>query len=444
MKLKRSIGFFSLTNIVVANMIGAGIFTTTGIIMNDLSNPFLLIILWLLGGILALLGALSYGELGATYPKAGGEYIYLNELFHPILGFLSGWLSFIVGFSAPIAASAIGVSEYISRISDFGLAPGELLMAKKALAILVIVIFTAIHINGIKKGTIVQDVLTVLKIVIIVVLILVGFIWGSGNLEHFSPSNSVPLNSSNIKTYGLVLLWISFAYSGWNASTYVGSEVKNAKRNIPLSLLVGTSVVILLYAGLNILFVYAIEPENMKGVIAIGGLAVNNLFGLTSDRAFSLFIAFALLSSLSAFIMIGPRIYYSMAKNNHFFKVAASVNKNAVPAKSILFQSFLAIIYVLSGTFDQILTFMGISLAIFPMLTVFSVFKLRSKGKSKFKNSGYPYTQIIFLLFSISIFITAYLNRPIESSIAVGVTLLGIPFYYLLLNKNHKRNNSMN
>jgi APA family basic amino acid/polyamine antiporter len=200
-------------------------------------------------------------------------------------------------------------------------------------------------------------------------------------------------------------------------------------------LLVGTSVVILLYAGLNILFVYAIEPEKMKGVIAIGGLAVNNLFGLTSDKAFSLFIAFALLSSLSAFIMIGPRIYYSMAKNNHFFKVAASVNKNAVPAKSILFQSFLAIIYVLSGTFDQILTFMGISLAIFPMLTVFSVFKLRSKGKSKYKNSGYPYTQIVFLLFSTSIFVTAYLNRPVESSLAVGVTLLGIPFYFLLINK---------
>ena len=153
MKLKRSINFFSLTNIVIANMVGAGIFTTTGIIMNDLSNPLLLIVFWLIGGLLALLGALSYGELGATYPKAGGEYIYLSELFHPILGFLSGWLSFIVGFSAPIAASALGVSEYLSRLNDFNLNQGQIFLLKKAFAILVILVFTIIHINGIKKGT---------------------------------------------------------------------------------------------------------------------------------------------------------------------------------------------------------------------------------------------------------------------------------------------------
>lgn len=419
-------------------MVGAGIFTTTGIIMNDLSNPLLLIVFWLIGGLLALLGALSYGELGATYPKAGGEYIYLSELFHPILGFLSGWLSFIVGFSAPIAASALGVSEYLSRLNDFNLNQGQIFLLKKAFAILVILVFTIIHINGIKKGTKVQNILTVLKIAIILVLIIVGFIWGSGDFNQFNSSGSSAFNISNFKTYGLVLLWISFAYSGWNASSYVGSEVINAKKNIPLSLLVGTAVVILLYAGLNILYVYAIGPEKMKGVIAIGGLAVNELFGLTTDKAFSLFIAFALLSSISAFIMIGPRIYYSMAKNDHFFKMASSVNKNAVPAKSILIQSLLAIIYVLSGTFDQILTFMGISLGIFPILTVFAVFKLRATGKSKYKISGYPFTQIIFLAFSTVILVTAYLNRPVESTLAFAVTLLGIPFYYLFLNR--KRN----
>jgi APA family basic amino acid/polyamine antiporter len=435
MKLNRSIGLFSLTNIVIANMIGAGIFTTTGIIMNDLSNPSLLIILWFVGGLIALLGALSYGEIGANYPLAGGEYIYLAKLLHPLFGFLSGWVSFIVGFAAPIAASALALSEYLSRVFDFNLLTGNDLIFKKIISVAVILIFTLIHVSGVKKGTIVQNILTVVKITIILVLLLFGFLFGSGTFNHFHVLNSTKA-SVNFETIGLSLLWISFAYSGWNASSYIGSEIRNVKKNLPLSLILGTLFVTLLYVGLNILYVYAIDVEKMKGVVSIGGLAVNELFGLSLDITFSLFIAFALLSSISAYIIIGPRIYYSMAKNGHFFKVASYVNKNKVPSKSIIIQSGLAIVYVVSGTFEQILTFLGISLSIFPILTVFMIFKLRKKKEGLIKFKGYPFTQIAFILFSVVIFVTAYMNRPIESSFAIGVIIIGIPIYFIIKKKN--------
>ncbi len=437
MKLHRSIGLFSLTNIVVANMIGAGIFTTSGIIMSDLADPKLLIILWIIGGFIALLGAWSYGEIGANYPVAGGEYTYLTKLFHPLAGFLSGWVSFIIGFAAPIAASAIALSEYLSRVFDFSLLSGEIFDFKKIVAVAVILIFTLIHLTGIKKGTIVQNILTIAKIAVIVILILTGFLFGSGSFGHFRNFGTSGIDLK-IETIGLSLLWISFAYSGWNASTYIGSEIKNAKRNLPLSLLAGTLFVTLLYVSLNVLYVYAIDVEKMKGVVSIGGLAVNELFGLSLDIAFSLFIAFALLSSISAFIIIGPRIYFSMAQNGHFFKVASYVNKNSVPSKSILIQSALAIVYVLSGTFEQILTFLGISLSIFPILTVFTVFKMRKGKDTRVKFPGYPFVQIAFILFSTIIFVTAYLNRPFESSLAIGAIMAGIPLYFLLIRENNK------
>ena len=430
MKLKKSLGFFSLTNIVVANMIGAGIFTTSGLIMTDLANPNILIILWIIGGITALCGALSYSELGITYPKAGGEYIFLSKLYHPLAGFLSGWVSFVVGFSAPVAASAIGLSEYVTRAVVID--REYLYLFKKTFAVAVIIIFTLVHVRGLKTGAGLQNILTILKIVLIVVLIIIGFGWGQGNFEHFSVAGLPGLDFARFETFGLSLLWIMFAYSGWNASTYVGSEIKQVSKNIPRSLFTGTLVVTLLYVLLNILFVYAIPPEKMKGVISIGGLAVNELFGKSLDRGYSLFIAVALLSSLSAFIIIGPRVYYAMAENGHFFKGATYINTYAVPSKSIFFQSALSVLFVLSGTFDQILTFLGFSLGVFPVLAVIGVFKLRMSGKSRIKMPGYPFVQIFYLLISLSILILAYFERPVESSIALGVIILGIPVYFLI------------
>jgi APA family basic amino acid/polyamine antiporter len=443
--LHRTLGLFPATNIVVANMIGAGIFTTSGLLMMGLNNPMLMLGLWIAGGIIALCGALSYGELGASMPGAGGEYLFLSRLYHPLFGFLSGWVSFIVGFSAPIAASALGFSEYFTRalpgmpewFSKAGIMnPGTV---KSLLAVSVILIFTFIHYRGIKYGTLIQNILTLLKVSLIAFLLLAGFISARGDLSNFRSVSGVEQGFAGLKTIGLSLMWIMFAYSGWNASTYLGAEIRDPRKTLPRSLLLGTGIVVLIYLGINCLYVYSIKPEEMKGVISVGGLAMGKLFGKSADTLFSLLIAFALFSSLSAFIIIGPRVYYSMAKDGLFFKSVSKIHpKFEVPSNSILLQGIIAMILVLSGTFEQILTYMGFALGIFPILTVAGVFIQRKTNREAPRLPGYPFTQIIYIAAGLMILVLSYLERPMESSIATVTVLIGIPAYFLFRKKNGK------
>jgi APA family basic amino acid/polyamine antiporter len=442
-KLERKLGLFPATNIVVANMIGAGIFTTSGLLMSGLNNPILMLILWAAGGIIALCGALSYGELGAAMPGAGGEYLFLSRLFHPVFGFLSGWVSFMVGFSAPIAASALGFSEYFTRavpalpawLQNAGIMDPE--FTKKCLAITVILIFTFIHYRGIKYGAKIQNVLTLLKVLLIVILLTAGFSSGKGDFSNFTEGGSLPSGFPGLKTIGLSLMWIMFAYSGWNASTYLGAEILNPVKTLPRSLLYGTGIVILLYLGINILYVYGIKPDEMKGVISVGGLAMGNLFGKPAEVLFSILISFALFSSLSAFIIIGPRVYYSMAKDGLFFKSVARIHKKFhVPSNSILLQCLIAVILALSGTFEQVLTYMGFALGIFPLLTILGVWKLRKTNPSALRLKGFPVTQIIYITTGVLILVLSYMERPVESSIAIMTVLIGIPAYYLFKKRN--------
>jgi basic amino acid/polyamine antiporter, APA family len=435
--LERKLGLFPVVNIVVANIIGAGIFTTTGYLMGYLGNAWLMLTLWCVGGLIAFCGALSFGELGANYPEAGGEYIFISKLFHPLPGFLSGWLSLIVGFSAPIAASAIGFSKYFvwafpkfqsTLMADGFISPD---LFSRIMAILIILIFTLIHYRGIVLGAKIQNWLTILKIILVVGLIIAGFTVGHGNMSNLTDT---PLFSSGFKGWkplGLSLMFIMFAYSGWNSATYIGSEIKDPARVIPRSLLISTGIVVVLYILLNLFFVYAIPAESMVNEPEIGGLAAGLAFGKTAETVISMLISFALFSSLSAFIILGPRVYYSMAKQGYFFKFAGKIHpRYKVPSASVLLQGSIAIILVLSGTFEQILIYMGFSLGIFPILAVLGVFKLRKSGKSVLKLPGYPYVQVIFILSGIFMLVLSYLERPVESSIAILTALSGIPFYY--------------
>jgi basic amino acid/polyamine antiporter, APA family len=450
--LQRRLGLYPATNIVISNMIGAGIFTTSGLLMADLNNPYLMLSLWVIGGIIALCGAISYGELGANMPDAGGEYLFLSKLFNPLSGFLSGWVSFLVGFSAPIAASAIGFSSYFVRafpnlpswIEQNSWIPGS--ATEKILAVSVIVLFSAIHYRGLKLGAGIQNFLTILKIGLVVGLIFLGLLSGKGDVSHFSQGSFDFSGFQAWKTIGLSLLWIMFAYSGWNASTYIGSEIKNPLRNLPGSLLLGTLIVMILYLLINVVFIYAIPPAEMSGVIAVGGLAMENMFGLTGGAISSLLISFALFSSLSAFLIIGPRVYYSMAKDGLFFKAAAKIHPRFnVPSISIVFQCAISLILTITGTFEQILTFMGFSLGIFPLLAIAGLFKIRIKGKSSLKLPGYPIAQIIFLLSGLLMLVLAYFERPFESTMGIITVLTGIPAYYLFkgtfykVSKNRKK-----
>lgn len=437
--LERKLGLASVTSIVVANMIGAGIFTTTGLLMQNLRDPLVLIALWIAGGLIALCGALCYGELGAAIPRAGGEYAFLSRLFHPILGFLTGWVSFFAGFSAPIAASAIGFTEYLARafpdVLSAGAADGTSVwlgapVLKKACAILVIGVFTAIHSAGLKVGARVQNVLTALKVGLIACLVILGFAFGDGSSEHFSRAEPFSFDFAGWKTLGLSLMWIMFAYSGWNAAAYIGSEIRNPSRNLPRSLIMGTGIVAALYLLLNLLYVYAVPSDEMAGVISIGGLAVANLFGARFEAVLSVLISFALFSSLSAYIILGPRVYYSMARDRCFFRFAGKVHpRSGVPSKSIVLQGAVAALMVLLGSFDQILTYMGFALGLFPILAVIGLFRLRRQGTAPFRTPGFPAVPAVYILTGAAILVLSYLERPLESSIALLTVAAGIPAY---------------
>lgn len=441
-ELQKSLGPVTLSSIVVANMIGAGIFTTSGLLLRDLGHPLLMLALWLLGGLIALCGTLSYGELGAAFPRAGGEYYFLSRLFHPLAGFLSGWVSFFVGFSAPIAASALGLSEYLSRafpVLDqplnlgFTLGPSSL---KKALAMSIIFLFTMIHVRGLKPGAKVQNVLTGGKVGLILFLVVVGLASGKGNWQHLTEGDWPTADFSSLKVIGLSLMWIMFAYSGWNASAYLGSEIKNPGRDLPLSLLLGTVVVSLLYLSLNLLFIYAIPPTEMKGVLPVGSLAAGKLLGAGWEKYMSIMMAFALFSSLSAFIIIGPRVYYAMAADKLFFPFVARVDPvTRVPALSIWLQGAIAAIILVSGTFEHILTYMGFSLGIFPVLAVLGVFRLRKNQPQNLRLPGFPIVQVIYLVAGVGILGLGLLQSPEPSAVAILTVLAGIPAYYFFKKK---------
>jgi len=435
--LERKLGLFPVINIVVANIIGAGIFTTTGYLMEFLGDPLIMLFLWLAGGLIALCGALSFGELGAAFPEAGGEYTFISKLFHPLLGFLSGWISLIVGFSASIAAAAIGFSSYF--IWAFPGMQGWLLpemflnteIFSKLLAIMVILVFSMIHARGVILGSRIQNGLTLLKIILVTGLIIAGFTIGKGDINNVIRSQPFIFDFNGLKSMGLSLMFIMFAFSGWNAATYIGSEIKNPRKVIYRSLLISTIIVTILYLGLNLFFIYAIPRGQMAGEPEIGGVAAGYAFGDTAETIISLLISFALFSSLSAFIILGPRVYYSMARDGYFFKFVSKVNsRHKIPQNALLLQSTIAIVLVLSGTFEQIITYMGFSLGIFPLLAVLGVFKLRIKGKSVLKLPGFPVIQIIYILTGIAILVLAYFERPLESTIAILTALSGVPVFY--------------
>jgi APA family basic amino acid/polyamine antiporter len=443
--LERKLGGFSTTIIVVANMIGTGIFTTSGLLAAQLPGPGWVLLCWLFGGMIAIAGALCYAELATRMPEAGGEYVYLKKLYHPALGFLAGWTSLIVGFSAPIAAAAMGFSEYIYAGLDshlFHLSPNQLVIFDKGLAVAVIMVFTGLHYLGLRLGSRVQNVLTVLKILIVAGLATLGMIFGNGSGPVLSLKGG---EASGIMAFGTAMMFVMFAYSGWNASAYIAGEIRHPKKTIPVSLIGGTSIVIVLYLAIN-LFIFRMVPfSDLKGVIPVVEEASVRAFGDWMGGVMSLLVGIGLLSCLSAFIMIGPRVYYAMARDRLFFPFASDVHKRyKVPGRSILVQGGIAVLMVLIGSFEQLIIYIAFALNIFLWLSVVGVFLARQRKvgeESAVKVWGYPVIPFFFLASSLVLMIFNYVNRPLESSAAVLTVLIGVPCYFLWVRGVAKKNN---
>ncbi len=446
--LKREIGLFTATVLVVANMIGTGIFTTSGFIIQEVGHPMVLLLCWLIGGIFALCGALCYGELGAAFPEAGGEYVYLRESFGKLVAFLSGWISLLVGFSAPIAATAIAFATYSKSLlalpaqPQFSLTISDIAILTVSpvtlVAIASIVVLSLIHYHSITVGSRVQNTLTSLKIVIIVLFITGGFLLGTGSLSHFSAD--LPLATLFQSKFAVSLIFISFAYSGWNAAAYLGSEIKEPSRNIPFALFTGTVLVIILYLLLNAVYIYALPVGRMSGVLEIGSTSASSLFGKHIGKYFGGAIAIGILSALSAMILTGPRVYYAMSKDGVFFELFGRVNqKYKTPAFSIFLQATIAILFILTSSFEKLLIYIGFTLSIFTLLTVLGLLMLRLKQnalKSPYQTFGYPVTPIIFIVGNLWIAYFSIQNRPLTSLWGLVTIGAGVLMYFYFRREN--------
>jgi APA family basic amino acid/polyamine antiporter len=448
--LLRQLGLGSATALVVSNMIGTGILTTTGFLAGQLGSSEWILLIWAVGAVCALAGAFCYSELGVNFPSSGGEYVYLTEAYGPTWGFMTGWVSFFAGFSAPIAAAALGFSDYLGHFFPAlklenaphiaGNGAWEFKFGwPQLVACALVAAFTGVNCVGVRRTARVQNVLTSMKVLVLLLFIGAGFAFGDGNWGNFAQpavrTSTTPIFSQFIVS----LFFIYVAYSGWNAATYVAEELKQPARTLPRSLALGTAVVAALYIGLNILFIYAVPLESMKGVVAIGALAATHLFGPAVAGIFSAAMALSLLATVNAMITIGPRVYYAMAKNGAFFAAAARVHPRwRTPVVAIVCQGFCTMLMTMSP-FLNLLFYIGFLLNFFAVLTVASLFVFRRRQgwqKLGVVSFAYPLVPAFFVAVGIWMTIFGMTFRPIISAIAALTVAAGALVYHFHIRRS--------
>jgi APA family basic amino acid/polyamine antiporter len=413
----KPLGMTAATAMVVANMIGVGVFTSTGFMVLGLqTQPILLN--WMLGGLLALCGAAAYAELGTMMPRVGGEYIYLSKAYHPAVGFLSGWVSLFAGFSAPIASAALVFGKYLHAI-----VPG---VPDRAAAVGLVVVTTALHMFDVALGSRVQTGFTALKVALIVGFIAAGFTVGNGdwaNLDTFVPGAS---DSVLAPAFWVSLVYVSFSYAGWNAAAYVAGELRDPGRVLPRALLIGTAIVTALYLALNLVFLYAAPAAALAGKEEVGYVAAVHLFGEQSGRWLSTIIALALISAVSAMLMTGPRVYTAMAEDGMFFRFMARRTERGAPLYSVLLQGALVVALVLLSTVRDLIQYVGFTLSMLAALTVLGVFVLRVRwpdAPRPYRTLGWPVTPALFVALSLWMAVHLVRDQPGPTLLAGGITV---------------------
>lgn len=408
MSAPRQLGLSSAVALVVASMIGTGVFTTSGFLLADLKSPWLVLGAWVAGGALAALGALCYGALGRRIPESGGEYIFLTQTLHPAAGFLAGWVSLLVGFSAPLAAAAMGFGEYL-RPWFGGMPP-------RVSGTLLILTFGALHAANVRSGARAQDWTVLIKVLLIIAFVGYGFT----HLPSFVNDHSPPVA---VSTFAVSLVWVSFSYSGWNAAVYVGGEIREPGRNLPRALLLGTGIVTVLYLGLNAVFVFAAPIENLAGKLDIGRVAAEAIGGPALGRAVSWLVALALVTSVSSLTMAGPRVYARMAAAGHLPRWLAA--PSGPPRAAILFQIVIALALLWSAAYEQLLTFIGFTLGLSAAATVFGLIVLRRREGAGLAVPGWPWVPWLFVLSTLAITGFTIFRRPWESAAGLGTLFVG-------------------
>jgi len=419
-----TVSWITATAIVVADMVGVGVFTSLGFQVNDITSGFSLLMLWIVGGVVAICGAFCYAELAAMLPRSSGEYNFLRRIYHPAFGFVAGWLSATVGFAAPIALAAMAFGVYFKSIAPS--APPLLLgFGITWLAALV-------HLSGVRFGSAYHNAWTALKLILIVAFIVAGFAYGDSQAISFAPS-AVDLTFMSGAPFAISLVFVMYSYSGWNAATYIVGELREPARNLPRALFVGTAIVIALYVCLNAVFLLTTPMQELAGQLDVAIVAGRHVFGGFGGRIVGALISLGLVSSISAMTWIGPRVTMTMGEDMPLLRVFSRKSKRDVPAVAIIFQLLVANLLLLTQSFEAVLDFIQFSLTFCSFFTVLGVIKMRithPKLARPYRAWGYPVTPLIFL--SVTLFMMYYLvvNRPLQSLAGFAMMSAGLVIYY--------------
>jgi APA family basic amino acid/polyamine antiporter len=417
-------------------MIGTGVFTSLGFQLFGIKSLFSIVLLWLLGGIISLCGALSYGELGAAFPRSGGEYNYLSKLYHPFVGFLSGWVSATVGFAAPVALSAMLLGGYFTKVfAGFD---------AKLIAASVVITLTAIHALSVKHGSRFQNIFTALKVILILVIIAAGLM--SNEQQNISVvANANVWDEVLSPDFAISLFFVSYSYSGWNAAAYIAGEMKDAQKNLPRALFIGTLIVTILYVLLNYVFMINAPISEMVGQPEVAYFPAQHIFGRAGANIISMVISLLLVSSVSSMVMAGPRVIHAIGEDIKMLGFFGKLNTSHIPAKAIVTQCIITLIFIATSTFEQVITYLGFTLNLFTFFTVLGIFILRKKQKnntfatSSFKAWGYPITTIVFLVFGLWLMIYGIIYKPTESLLGLATLGIGAIVYFANLKLHNQK-----
>ncbi len=421
---KRHMSMWTASSFVVASMIGTGVFTSLGFQLNEIQSVFPLLMLWVLGGVIAFCGALAYSELGAALPRSGGEYHLLSRIIHPAVGFAGGFVSATVGFSAPAVLAAIALGNYISAVFP--------IMQPSWTAFFIIILIHGLHSNSLKWGTFFQDWSTAIKVGLLILFIIAGFLVKNPESISIMPKTGdwkALLGSG----FAVSLVWVSYAYTGWNSTIYIAGEVKNPLREIPRSLLISTGFVTLLYVLLNFIFLHTAPMDALAGKVEVGYISGVFVFGHMGAKIMAIGISILLLSTVSSLIYIGPRIMQTMGEDHSYIKILARQNSNGIPIYAFVLQLVISMIFLLTSSFEQVLMYSSIALILTTTITVFSLFVLRRREPDlprPYKAWGYPWTPILFLIVNIWILYYTFQEKPIESLIGVLIFLFSFGLFY--------------
>lgn len=411
--------------IVIANMVGTGVFTSLGFQVVGIQSGFALLMLWGVGGLIALCGAVSYAELAAALPRSGGEYHYLSRIYHPALGFLSGWVSATVGFAAPTALAALALGKYAQSVWPTLNAP--------ALSVGVLLLLTLVHGTSSRLGSQLQVVVTALKVAVLLGFIGAGWLVGPTQPLRFLP-DAAGWQAVLSPAFAVSLVYVSYAYSGWNAAVYLTGEISQPKRNLSRILLSGTAVVLVLYVGLNFVFLRSTPLAQLKGQLEVGYVAANSLFGPAVGRLMGAVIAALLVSTISSMIFAGPRIVQTMGEDLSALRWLAPRSPAGLPVRALALQTILTLLFVLKQDFSAVMVYAGFVLNLFTFLTVFGVFVLRWRQPDlprPYRAWGYPVTPLLFLGLSSWTLLFILRDKPVESLYGLA-TLAGGLLVYLL------------